>query len=148
LQISTPLSSAMPSQRDDKSLNQLIVDNFQSIIISERLATVQCHHCHKIITQRATCQQIHLDQCDQYRRRFTNLNHHLIQIIFDANIRSLVIDVTRRLHQTVTMTVYMFNLSFNHYENLYVQAYEQVFHSNYTSSLYMIMTEVLLNEIY
>ena len=118
----------MPSQRGGRPLNQLVVDNFQQITIPGRLATVQCRHCHKIMVSEATRQQVHLDQCDQYRRRFTNLNHHLIQIIFDANIRSLVIDVTRRLHQTVTMTVYMFNLSFNHYENLYVQAYEQVFH--------------------
>ncbi len=138
----------MPSQRGDRPLNQLAVNNFQKIIISERLATVQCRHCHKIMTQRATHQQIHLDQCDQYIRRSINSNHHLIQIIFDANIRSLVVDVARRLHQTATMTVYMFNLSFNHYENSYIQAHEQVFHSNYTSSLHMTMTEVLLNEIY
>lgn len=136
-------------QRDDKSLNQLVINNFQQIIISERLATVQCHHCHKIMISEATHQQIYLNQCDQYRKtRFINLNHCLIQIIFDANIRSLVVDVARRLHQTATMTVYMFNLSFNHYENSYIQAHEQVFHSNYTSSLHMTMTEVLLNEIY
>ncbi len=114
----------MSSQRDDRSLNQLVVDNFQSIIISERLATVQCHHCHKIMTQRVTHQQIHLNQCDQYRRRFTNSNHHSIQIIFNANIKFLVINVVRRLHQIVTITVYMFNLSFNHYENLYIQAHK------------------------
>ncbi len=100
------------------------------------------------MAQEATRQQIHLGQCDQYRRRSTNSNHRSIQITFDANIRSLAVDVARRLHQTAAMTVYMFNLSFNHYENLYVQAHEQVFHSNYTSSLHMTMTEVLLNEIY
>ncbi len=113
----------MSSQRDDRSLNQLVVDNFQQIIVSERLATVQCRHCHTIMNHEATRQQIHLDQCDQYRRRSTNSNS-LIQTILDANIRSLVIDVAKRLHQTATMTVYMFNLSFNHYENSYVQAYK------------------------
>jgi len=113
----------MSSQRDDRSLNQLVVDNFQQIIVSERLATVQCRHCHTIMNHEATRQQIHLDQYDQYRRRSTNSNS-LIQTILDANIRSLVIDVAKRLHQTATMTVYMFNLSFNHYENSYVQAYK------------------------
>jgi len=46
------------------------------------------------------------------------------------------------------VTVYMINLSFNHYENSYVQAHEQIFHTNYISFLHMTMTEVLLNEIY
>ncbi len=46
------------------------------------------------------------------------------------------------------MTVYMINLSFNHYENSYVQAHEQIFHTNYIFFLHMTMTEVLLNEIY
>ncbi len=88
----------MPSQRGGRPLNQLVVDNFQQIIIPERLATVQCRHCHKIMVSEATRQQVHLDQCDQYRRRRSiNSDHHLIQIIFDANIRSLVIDVARRL---------------------------------------------------
>jgi len=36
------LSSAMPSQRGDRPLNQLVADNFQKIIISERADTVQC----------------------------------------------------------------------------------------------------------
>jgi len=43
---------------------------------------------------------------------------------------------------------YMSNLSFNHYENLYIQTHEHVFYTNYTSSLNTTMTEVLLNEIY
>jgi len=90
------LSSAMSSQRDDKSLNQLVVDNFQKIIISERADTVQCRHCHKIMTHATTCQQTHLDQCDQYKKRsITNSKHHSIQIILTANIKSLVIDVAR-----------------------------------------------------
>lgn len=46
------------------------------------------------------------------------------------------------------MTVYMFNLSFTHYKNSYIQAHKQVFHSNYLSFLHMTMTEVLLNKIY
>ena len=139
----------MSSQRDDKSLNQLVVDNFQKIIISERADTVQCRHCHKIMTHATTRQQTHLDQCDQYKKRsITNSKHHSIQIILTANIKSLVIDVARWLHQTVTMTVYMINLSFNHYENSYVQAHEQIFHTNYIFFLHMTMTEVLLNEIY
>jgi len=143
------LSSAMPSQRDDRPLNQLVVDNFQKIIIFERADTVQCCHCHKIMTHATTRQQTHLDQCDQYKRRsITNLKHHSIQIILTANIRFLIIDVARRLHQTATKTVYMINLSFSHYENLYVRAHEQVFHTNYISFLHMTMTEVLLNEIY
>jgi len=46
------------------------------------------------------------------------------------------------------MTVYISNLSFNHYENLYVQAHEHIFHTQYTSFSHLIMTVVLLNEIY
>ncbi len=42
----------------------------------------------------------------------------------------------------------MINLSFSHYENLYIWAHEQVFHTNYISFLHTTMTEVLLNEIY
>ncbi len=57
------------------------------------------------MTHATTRQQIHLNQCDQHRRRFTNLNHHSIQIILDANIRILVINVAKRLNQTATMTV-------------------------------------------
>ena len=76
------------------------------------------------------------------------MKHHSIQIILTANIKFLVINVARRLHQTVTMTIYMINLSFSHYENSYIQAHEQVFHTNYISFLHTTMTEVLLNEIY
>jgi len=48
------------------------------------------------MTYAITCQQTHLNQCDQYKRKFiTNLNHHLIQIILNANIRFLVIDVVK-----------------------------------------------------
>ena len=32
----------MPPQRGGRPLNQLVVDNFQQIIVPERLATVQC----------------------------------------------------------------------------------------------------------
>ena len=137
----------MPSQRGGRPLNQLVVDNFQQIIVSERLATVQCRHCHTVMSHGATRQQIHLDQCDQYRRRSTNSDSS-IQTILDANIRSLAVDVAKRLHQTATMTVYMFNLSFNHYENSYVRAHEQAFYSQYTPSSHTIMAEVLLNEAY
>jgi len=143
------LSSAMPSQRGDRSLNQLVADNFQKIIIPGRADTVQCRHCHKIMIHATTRQQTHLNQCDQYKRRsITNSKRHSIQIILTANIRFLVIDVVRRLHQTATMTVYMINLSFSHYKNSYVRAHEQVFHTNYISLLHTTMTEVLLNEIY
>ncbi len=139
----------MPPQRGGRPLNQLVVDNFQQIIISERLATVQCRHCHKIMASGATRQQVHLGQCDQYRRtRPTNSDHRLIQTTFDANIRSLAVDVARRLHQTAAMAVYMFNLPFNHYENFYVRAHEQAFHSNYTPPSHTAMAEVLLNEAY
>ncbi len=44
----------MSSQRDDRSLNQFVVDDFQQIVISEKLATVQCHHCHMIMTHEVT----------------------------------------------------------------------------------------------
>jgi len=91
----------MSSQRDDRSLNQLVIDNFQQIIESERLATVQCRHCHMIMTHEA----------DQYRRRSTNLDRLSIQIILDANIRFLVIDVAKRLHQTAAMTVNCYDQS-------------------------------------
>jgi len=96
----------MPSQRGGRPLNQLVVDNFQQIIIPERLATVQCRHCHKIMASGATRQQVHLDQCDQYRRRRpTNPDHHSIQIILGANIRFLAVGVAKRLHQTAAMAV-------------------------------------------
>jgi hypothetical protein len=58
-----------------------------------------------IMAHGATRQQIHLDQCDQYRRRSTNPDHHSIQITLDANIRPLVVGVTKRLHQIATMAV-------------------------------------------
>ncbi len=138
----------MPPQRGGRPLNHLAVDNFQQIIIPGRLATVQCRHCHKIMAQGATRQQIHLGQCDQYIRRPTNPDRHPIQTTFGANTRPLAAGVARRLHQTAAMAVYMSNLPFNHYENPYVRAHEQAFHSNYTSSLRTTMTEVLLNEIY
>ncbi len=52
-----------------------------------------------------TRQQVHLDQCDQYRRRPTNSDRHSIQIILDANIRTLVVGVAKRLNQTAAMAV-------------------------------------------
>ncbi len=55
------LSSAMPSQRGGRPLNQLVADNFQKIIIPGRADTVQCRHCHKIMTHATTRQQTHLD---------------------------------------------------------------------------------------
>ena len=95
----------MPSQCGGRPLNQLVVDKFQQIIISGRLATVQSRHCHKIMADATTRQQVHLDQCDQYRRRSTNPNRHSIQIILDANIRILAVDVAKRLNQTAAMAV-------------------------------------------
>ncbi len=95
----------MPPQRGGRPLNQLVVDNFQQIIVPGRLATVQCRHCHMTMAHGATRQQIHLDQCDQYRRRPTNPDRHSIQITLGANIRPLAVGVAKRLHQTAAMAV-------------------------------------------
>ena len=46
------------------------------------------------------------------------------------------------------MTIYMSNLLFNHYKNSYIQAHEQVFHSNYISSSHTVMFKSLLKETY
>ena len=93
----------MPPQRGGRPLNQLVVDNFQQIIVPGRLATVQCRHCHMVMAHGATRQQIHLGQCEQYRRRSTNSDPS-IQTILDANIRLLAVDVAKRLHQTAAMS--------------------------------------------
>lgn len=65
-----------------------------------------------------------------------------------SQIQSLLSSTIKTLNWTTAMTIYMLNLSFNHYENFYVWAHEHVFYTQYTSSLHLIMTEVLLNEIY
>ena len=46
------------------------------------------------------------------------------------------------------MSVYMMNLSFNHFENLYVIAYHEALISSYKSSHAKLVVEKLLNEIY
>jgi len=142
--------SSMPPQRGDRPVNQTVANNFQQVIVSGRRNTVQCLHCHQQMIKEASRQQSHLNQCNTYQTRVINRpsSHASAQIILDAQIRSLSAAVIKALHRTTTMMIFMFNLSFNHYENSYIRAHEQAFHSQYTSSSHMIMTEVLLNEIY
>jgi DNA replication protein DnaD len=97
---------------------------------------------------RATRQQTHLNKCTAYINRPINLFSSSVQTKLSLKIRSLSSSTIKTLNQTTAMTVYMSNLSLNHYENSYVQAHEHVFHIQYTSSSHLIMTEVLLNEIY
>ncbi len=71
-------------------------------------------------------------------------------------MQSLIIFLIRSLnqaqvvhaHRAAAMSVYMTNLSFNHFENSYVIAHYQALNSNYTSSNRKLVRDKLLNEIY
>ncbi len=139
----------MPQQRGDKPRNQIVAEAFQQIIVPGRaLTTVRCRHCQYVLTMKATRQQAHLNKCTAYINRSFNLFSSSVQTKLSSQIRSLPSSTIKTLNRTTAMTVYMLNLSFNHYENSYVRAHEHVFHTQCTSSLHLIMTEVLLNEIY
>jgi hypothetical protein len=140
----------MPPQRGDRPVNQTVASNYQQIIVSERQNTVQCLHCHRQMVKEASRQQSHLNQCNTYQTRVINQSssHASAQRILDAQIRSLSAAVIKALHRTMTMTIYMSNLPFNHYENSYVRAHEQVFHSNYISSSHTTMFKSLLKKTY
>ena len=97
---------------------------------------------------RATRQQTHLNKCTAYINRPFNLFSSSVQTKLSSQIRSLSSSTIKTLNRTAAMTVYMSNLSFNHYENSYVRANKHAFHTQYTSSSHLIMTEVLLNDIY
>ncbi len=67
----------MPPQRGGRPLNQLVVDNFQQIIISERLATIQCRHCHKIMASEATRQ--HSQNIEVDEKELCEMEDRLLQ---------------------------------------------------------------------
>ncbi len=139
----------MSQQHDDKSWNQIIAEIFQQIIIFERaFTTVWCHHCQYVLTMKATHQQTHLNKCIAYINKSFNLFFSSVQMKFSSQIQLLLNSTIKTLNWMTAMTVYISNLSFNHYENLYVQAHEHIFHTQYTSFSHLIMTVVLLNEIY
>ncbi len=97
---------------------------------------------------RATRQQTHLNKCIAYINKSFNLFSSSVQTKLSSQIWSLSSSIIKTLNRTTAMTVYMSNLSFNHYENSYIWAHEHIFYTQYISSLHLIMTEVLLNEIY
>jgi len=142
--------SSMPPQRGGRPVNQTVANNFQQVIVPGRRNTVQCLHCHQQMAKGASRQQSHLNQCNKYQTRVINRPspHALAQITLDAQIRPLSAAVIKALHRTAAMAVYMSNLSFNHYENPYVRAHEQVFHSNYIPPSHTAMAGVLLDEAY
>jgi hypothetical protein len=72
------------------------------------------------------------------------------------SVQSLIISLIRPLnqaqvvhaHRAAAMSVYMTNLSFNHFENSYVIAHHQALNSSYTSSNRKLVKDKLLDEIY
>jgi hypothetical protein len=71
-----------------------------------------------------------------------------VQLLITSLFRPLISAQIAHAHRATAMSVYMTNLSFNHFENAYVIAHHQALSSSYRSSNRKLLAGKLLNEVY
>jgi hypothetical protein len=139
---------------DDRLKNSLMKDNFVDVVTEDKkLSQHKYKHCDHQSTKSVARSQQHLQTCDafireQQRKQKIELSQNARQLFITAFIRSLSQAQIAHAHRAIAMSLYMTNLSFNHFENLYVIAHHQVLNSSYKSSNHKLVSEKLLNEAY
>jgi hypothetical protein len=139
---------------DDRFKNYLINENFVDVVIeSKKLSQHKCNHCNHQSSKNAARDQQHLKICDAFKRdqaqkKEMKTDQKSVQLLITSLFRSLISAQIAHAYRAIAMSVYMTNLSFNHFENVYVIAHHQALSSSYKSSYRKLLTDKLLNEIY
>jgi hypothetical protein len=128
-------------------------ENFIDVVIENmKLSQHKCKHCEHQSSKSAARDQQHLTICDAFKRdqakkQKMKFNQNSVQLLITSLFRSLFQAQIAHAHRATAMSVYMTNLSFNHFENVYVVAHHQALSSDYKSSNRKFITDKLLNEI-
>jgi hypothetical protein len=144
----------MSFHTDDRFKNYLIDENFVDVVIeSMKLSQHKCKHCDHQSSKNAARDQQHLKICDAFKsqqaqKKEMKIDQKSMQLLITSLFRSLISAQIAHAHRAAAMSVYMTNLSFNHFENAYVIAYHQALSSSYKSSNRKLVAEKLLNEVY
>jgi hypothetical protein len=142
------------SHKDDRSKNSLMNENFVDVVAeSRKLSQHKCKHCEYQFIKSAAREQQHLKLCDafkreQERKKKTTLSKNSIQLFITSFIRSLSQAQIAQAHRAAAMSVYMTNLSFNHFENSYIVFHMQMLSSSYKSLFRKLLAGKLLDEVY
>jgi hypothetical protein len=118
-----------------------------------KLSQHKCKHCEHQSSKSAARDQQHLKICDafkreQARKKKMKFNQNSVQLLITSLFRSLSQAQIAHAHRATAMSVYMTNLSFNHFENAYVIAHHQALSSSYKPSNRKLIAGKLLNETY
>jgi hypothetical protein len=144
----------MPQHTDERKKNSMMNDNF-SDVITESMKNPQhrCNHCEHQSIKNAAKEQLHLKACDafikeQERRKQEFLSKISTQLSITFLIRSLSQAQVAQAYRAAAMSVYMTNLSFNHFENSYVIAHHQALSPGCKPSHHKLVRNKLLDETY